>query len=181
MQGLDRPGRDPQGGGDLLVPELAEMAHHEDRSLTVCQTVQAAVEDVADVALPAAARRSGVRQVHVLDARPARPALQAGLGPPEVVDAKISGDLEEPGLEAPPGTVGIELLVEPEECLLDQVQGVLPVAEERVAQGEDFLLMHPHELPKGRPVSGTGGEGKLRRIVAHPGRLSVGHCLLGSI
>jgi hypothetical protein len=69
----------------------------------------------------------------------------------------VLSDPEEPALEAVALLEEAGFPVEPEEGLLDDIKGVLPVPEDGVGQHEDLLLIRRHDLHECVPVAVAGG------------------------
>jgi hypothetical protein len=153
MKGLDRPQRNIERLGDFLVFELVVMPHDENRALALGQSVYTARQDVFEIAGLLGSLLSPVGNVQLVHGFFAYQLAASAVMLAVIIDAEIFGDLEQPPFEIPAFLERIDLEINAEEGLLDEVEGVLLVAEEGIGQDEDFFLIHPGQRHESLSVS----------------------------
>ncbi len=139
--------------GDLIELELVVVSHDEDHLLPLGQRLDATGRRRSGGPRrpnrrPGPRRRTGIssRGLVVSHSRCFLAVL------PVAVDADVLGHLQEPALEGVPRLVEAGFLIEPEEGLLDGVEGVLPVAEDGIGHDEHLLLVKPDDRHEGLAV-----------------------------
>jgi hypothetical protein len=153
MEGFHRPQGYAQGFCDLIIMELVEMAHDEDRTLPLGEPVHAAGQDVFKIAGPLGSLAPGVGDIEFFY------GFQAFQLAPFVVvlaikiNAQVLSDLKEPGFKIVAAAKRADFQVELHEGLLDKVEGIFLVPEKRIGQDKDFFLVHSREGHKSFPVS----------------------------
>lgn len=158
----DRPDRDLQGVGDLLVGEPLDLPQGEHLAVQVAEGARRFVDLVEQLPPTGDRRRVDVQ-------RPREQAVVVGrlgvgegivivdrpvaLLPAQVVDGDVARDAVGPRVEAARTLEPIEIAVYPHEGLLHQILGVVAIAHETEAAVEDPALIPRHQLPKGRVVA----------------------------
>jgi hypothetical protein len=76
---------------------------------------------------------------------------------PEVAEAGVHGDADQPGAEFGAFVEGLDALNELDEGVLGEISGGIAVAEHPEADTEDSILVAPDQFTPGLPLGGPAG------------------------
>jgi len=117
------------------------MLHDENHFLPVRQTVDASDELPAHIGRPLNVLPVFPGRIEILDASVRLKPLRFPAIFPVGVDGQVSSDLEKPILEIAVRPERVDFPEQPEKGLLHDVQGILPVPNNRKGQDENPLLV----------------------------------------
>src|SRR5690606_26515607 len=168
---------DVQGLGELFVAHPLQLPQNEDLAVLLRKLAECPGDLLGQLLAQHATLRVGPQAPRdeagvdalELPARRLVELLAVALAGPEPIDGQVAGDPVQPGIEGRIALERVQTLVHPQEGVLGDVHGLLPILDQREGDREHLSLVAKYERAESLIVPGLASAYQRKVVQLQPG------------